>query len=88
MYYQLGTYAAQFESLVVRWKEEQFDLMQPDTPSLHIALMYLSMKQLKDVSTKKLQLVGASSGSHVVAGGSDFMKIGADPAGGGKDAET
>jgi hypothetical protein len=88
MYYQLGTYAAQFESLAVRWKEEQFDLLQPDTPGLHIALMYLSMEQLKDVSTKELQLVGASSGSRDAAGGNNFMRIGANPAGGGKDAET
>ena len=51
-------------------------------------MLYLSIEQLKDVSTKELQLVVASSGSRTVAGGLDYMKGGVVPVGGGKDAET
>jgi hypothetical protein len=35
--------------------------------------MYVSIEQLKDVSTKELQLLGASSGSRAAAGGLNFM---------------
>jgi hypothetical protein len=88
MFYQLVTYAAQFESLAVRWKEEQFDLLQPDMPGLHIILMYMSVEQVKDVAAKEVQLLGVSSGSRSAAGSVDFMKDGAGVAGDGKEAET
>jgi hypothetical protein len=87
VYFQLGTYAAQFESLMARWQVERFDLLQPDTPGLHLILNFLVAEQIKDVSTKELQLVGVSGGSRTAAGGLDFMKRGADPAG-GKETET
>ena len=88
LYFQLGVYAAQFESLVGRWSEERFDLLQPDAPGVHLALNQLSNEQIKDVATKELQLVGASSGSRTVAGGLDFAKPGAGAAGDAKEAET
>ena len=33
VYQHLPIYAAQFESLVVRWEQEQYDLLQPDSPT-------------------------------------------------------
>ena len=79
-------YASQFESLVARWGEEQFDLLQPATPGPHIILSFLVIEMIKDVSTKEVALVGASSGSRTVAGGLDFAKGGVGAAGDGKDA--
>jgi hypothetical protein len=87
LYFKLQVYAGQFESLVGRWKEERFDLLQPDSPGLHVILTFLSGELIKDVSTKEVQLVGASSGSRSAVGGHDFMKSGANPAG-EKEAET
>jgi hypothetical protein len=90
LYFQLQIYAGQFESLVGRWEEERFDLLQPDLPGLHHILMLLSAEQIKDVGTKELQLLGASSGSRAAAGGLDFRlaKGGTVAAGGRKEAET
>jgi hypothetical protein len=88
LYVQLGVYAAQFESLAGRWSEERFDLLQPDAPGVHLALNVLSNEQIKDVATKELELVGASSGSRTVARGLDFAKPGAGAAGDAKEAET
>jgi hypothetical protein len=85
MYFQLVVYVGQFDSLVGRWEEERFDLLQPDSPGLHLIMNILSGEQLKDVSTKELQLLGASSGSRTAAGGLDFMKNGAGPVGDGKE---
>ena len=42
-----------FESLLARWPEERFDLLQPDTPSVHFILIFLSVEQVKDVAAKK-----------------------------------
>ena len=55
-----------------RWEQERFDLLQPDLPGLHIILMRLAVEQLKDVATKELELLGASSESRAAAGGLDF----------------
>ena len=88
LYFQLHVYAGQFESLLGRWSEERFDLLQPDSPGLHFILLVLSVEQLKDVATKEVELVGASSGSRAAAGGLDFAKPGAGPAGDAKEAET
>ena len=88
LYYQLGVYTGQFESLAARWGEERFDLLQPDAPGVHIALNFLCPEQIKDVATKELQLLGASSGSRAVVGGLNFMKRGMVPAGGAQEAET
>jgi hypothetical protein len=88
LYHQLQVYAGQFESLAARCEEERFDLLQPDTPSQHIILMFLTVELTKDVATKELQLVGASSGLRAVAGGLDYTKSGAGPAGDGKEAKT
>jgi hypothetical protein len=87
VFWQLGVYAGQFESLVERWKEERFDLLQPDSPGLHLILALLSLEQIKDVAAKELQLLGASSGWRAVTGGYDFAKSGAAAAGLGKEAE-
>jgi hypothetical protein len=89
LYFQLHTYAGHFESLALRWEEERFDLLQPDRPGMHIILILLSIEQIKDVATKELQLVGASSGSRSAAGGLGFIKAGVAPSGGdGKEAGT
>ena len=88
LYHELYVYAGQFESLLARWSEERFDLLQPNTPGLHHILQLLMIEQIKDVSKKELQLVGVSSGMRVAAGGLAFMKGGADPAGDAKEAET
>jgi hypothetical protein len=85
---QLPVYAGQFESLVARWEEERFDLLQPDTPGLHIILLYMSIEQAKDVAAKEVQLLGVSSGSRTAAGSLDFMTGGAGAVGDGKEAET
>jgi hypothetical protein len=81
MYFQLYVYAAQFESLLARWPEERFDLLQPDTPSVHFILIFLSVEQVKDVAAKKeawsSHRVEMFSGSRVVVGGVNFMKGGA-----------
>ena len=37
--YQLGVFAAQFESLAARWGRERFDLLQPDWASPHNILL-------------------------------------------------
>jgi hypothetical protein len=87
--YQLQEYAGQFESLAGRWEEERLDLLQPNTPGLHVMLMFFSVEQIKDVGAKELQLLGASSGSRTTAGSLNYMKGGAGLAGGdGKEAET
>jgi hypothetical protein len=88
LYFQLSVYAGQFESLAARWEQERFDLLQPDTPGLHLILWFLSAQQLKDVATKELQLVGVSSGSRPAAGSLNFMAGGVVPAGDDKGAET
>jgi hypothetical protein len=89
LYHQLQVYAGQFESLLGRWSEERFDLLQPDSPGLHLPLMFLSLEQVKDVAAKEVELVGASSGSRTAAvGGLNFMKRGLVPAGGAQEAET
>jgi hypothetical protein len=74
LYFKFGPYVAQFESLLVRWQEERFDLLQPDAPGMHVILEMLVAEQIRDVSTKEMQLVGVSGGSRAVAGGLDFMK--------------
>jgi hypothetical protein len=71
-----------------RWEGERLDLLQPDSPGLHVILNALSIEQLKDVAAKEVELLGASSGSRTAAGGLDFAKRGAVPAGGAKEAET
>jgi hypothetical protein len=88
LFHQLAVYVGQFESLVVRWSEERFDLLQPDAPGLHLILMLLMIEQIKDVSKTEVQLVGASSGSRTVAGSLNFITGGAVPAGDNKGAET
>jgi hypothetical protein len=88
LFWQLGVYVGQFESLVGRWEEERFDLLQPDTPGVHVILTFLSTEQSKDVAAKEMQLVGVSSGSRAVAGGLKFMQGGAVPVGDAKEAET
>ena len=32
LYFQLGVYVGQFESLAARWEEERFNLLQRDSP--------------------------------------------------------
>ena len=72
-----------------RWEEEWFDLLQPDSTGLHFILLFLFIEQLKDVAAKEVQLLGASSGSRTAAGGLDFTKGEAAPAGDdGREAET
>ena len=92
LYWQLGVYAGQFKSLVGRWGEERFDLLQPDSPgphcTQHLVLAFIILEQIKDVGTKEVQLLGVSSGSRTAAGGLDYAKVGAVAAGGGKEAET
>jgi hypothetical protein len=90
VYWQVYVYTGQFESLAARWEEERFDLLQPDSPSAHHILWFLIAEQLKDVSTKEMQLVGASSGSRSLAGG--LARFATKPeaglAGGAKEMET
>jgi hypothetical protein len=88
LYTQLGDYTGQFESLVGRWEQERFDLLQPDTPGPHLILMFLTTEQIKDVGGKELQLLGASSGSRTAAGALNFITSGVGSASGGKEAET
>jgi hypothetical protein len=83
---QLYVYVAQFESVVARWEQEQFDLLQPDSPGLHHILTFLFIEQVKDVAAKEVELVGLSSGGRALVGGLDFTKGGL--AGGTKEAET
>ena len=80
LYYDVRVYAAQFESLVGRWEEERYDLLQPDSPGLHVVMLFLIVEQIKDVGKKEVELVGISSGSRAAAGGADFMKGGVAPA--------
>ena len=89
-FYQLQIYAAQFESLAARWEQERFDLLQPDEPGVYNILVRLSIEQLKDVGAKEVELLGISSGSGSLAGGSNYIykKAGADSSGGGKQDET
>ena len=75
LYCQLRVYAAQFESLAGRWEQERFDLLQPDSPGLHPILTVLLIEQLKDVSTKEVELVGLSSGSRAAAGALNFAQF-------------
>jgi hypothetical protein len=74
VYYIMRAYVAQFESLAGRWEEERYDLLQPDSPGVHIIMLFLLTEQLKDVGKKEVELVGMSSGSRAAAGGIDFMK--------------
>jgi hypothetical protein len=79
VFWQLGVYAGQFESVVERWKEEQFDLV----------LGLLCLEQIKDVGTKELELLGVSSGSRTAGGGHDYIQHGVVAAGLEKEvAET
>jgi hypothetical protein len=88
LYHQLLVYVGQFESLLARWEEERFDMLQPDTPGVHLILMFLSLEQIKDVGGNEVELLGASSGSRALVGGLDFAKGGTGAAGVGKEAET
>ena len=64
-------------------------MTRPPVARLHVILNALSMEQLKDVSAKEVALLGASSGSRTAAGGLDFTKGEAAPAGDdGREAET
>jgi hypothetical protein len=63
-------------------------LGQPYTFLAVRILVFLSAEQLKDVATKEVELVGASSGSRAAAGGLDFAKVGAGLAGDAKEADT
>jgi hypothetical protein len=80
LYYDVRVYAAQFESLVGRWEEERYDLLQPDSPGMYVVMMFLILEQMKDVGKKEVELVGMSSGSRTAAGGADFIKGGMAPA--------
>ena len=51
-------------------------------------LILLCVEMLKDVSTKKIQLVGVSFGSRLAPTSNGYMKGGADLADSGKGAET
>ena len=52
-------------------------------------MTFLIIEQLKEVSTKEVQLLGISSGSRTLAWGLDFTRGEAAPAGdGGTVAET
>jgi hypothetical protein len=84
VFQQMLVYVAQFESLVGRWQEERYNLMQPDSPGLHFIMMFLLIEQVKDVSKKEVELVGMSTGSRAVAGGLDYTKGGVAVA----DAQT
>jgi hypothetical protein len=88
LYFQMCVYLGQFESLVGRWEEERFDLLQPDSAGIQFGLLFFSMEQIKDVAAKELELLGASSGSLSAVTWQDFAKRGAFPVGGGKEAET
>jgi hypothetical protein len=46
------------------------------------------MELIKDVATKEVQLVGASSGSRTAAGSLNFITGGVIPVGDGKEAMT
>jgi hypothetical protein len=77
VFHEMRVYVAQFESLVGRWEQERYDLLQPDRPSLHyIMLFMINFEQRKDVSKKEVELIDMSSGSRIVAGGLDFAKVG------------
>jgi hypothetical protein len=79
VYFAVRVYVAQFESLARCWEQERYDLLQPDSPGLHVVMMFLLLEQLKVVGKKEVELVGMSSGSRSVAGGIDFMKSGVAP---------
>ena len=80
VYYDVRVYVAQFESLAGRWEEERYDLLQPDSPGLHVVMMFLIVEQIKDVGKNEVELIGMSSGSRTVAGAADYMKGGVAPA--------
>jgi hypothetical protein len=80
---QLVVYAAQFESLPVRWEHERFDLLQPDSPGVHPILLLLNVHVRNDVAKKEVELIGMTAGSRSLAGGSDFAMRG-----GAKETET
>jgi hypothetical protein len=82
MYQILRVYVAQFESLVGRWEQERYDMLQPDSPGLHLIMMFHTIEQMKQVSKKEVELIGMSSGSLAVSGSGtlDFIKGGAAPA--------
>ena len=54
LYFQMGVYAAQFESLAARWEGERFDLLQPEWASPHIILVMLNVQLLKVVAAKEV----------------------------------
>ena len=81
--YQMGVFAAQFESLAARWEGERFDLLQPDWASPRNVLLAFNTELDKAAGAKEIQLIGVSSGSRTAAGGLDFVLAGA-----AKEAET
>jgi hypothetical protein len=87
VYWHQHAYAAQFESLVTRWEEERFDLLQPDMPGVYGILSRMSVEQIKSAGMKEVALLGVSSGSTVAAGSLDYVTKGVDSAG-GKEVET
>jgi hypothetical protein len=81
VYFDTRAYAAQFESLVGRWEEECYNLLQPDSPGQHVVMMFLMLEQVKDVGKKEIELVGMSSGFRTAAGTNDsYLKSGVAPA--------
>ena len=72
MIFNVRVYVAQFESLVGRW-EERYDLAQPDSPGLHIVMMFILVEQNMEAGKKEVDLTGVSSESCAGAGALDFF---------------
>jgi hypothetical protein len=86
VFQDMRVYAAQFESLIGRWEQERYDLLQPDRPSVHYIIFFImNIEQRKDLSKKEVELIGMSSGSRIAAGGLDYVKTRAAQA---ADAQT
>jgi hypothetical protein len=69
VYQLVGLYTAQFETLVGRWEQDRFDLLQPDSPNPNYVLMIIVREQITAVALKEVHLVGVSSGSHRTGAG-------------------
>ena len=59
----LEIYLGQFESLLARWARDEWEVLEPAMPRVHIVLAMVMLHMQKIVGAKELELVGVSSGS-------------------------
>jgi hypothetical protein len=67
--YQICTYSRQLESVVARWENGDYSMLQPVAACPEIVLGMITGELKKETGRKELELLGQSSQARNVAGG-------------------